>query len=750
MIQAVGADPRIVHLPFTSPLLLVTGAPSAGKTAALVQRYVALIRRDEIAPSSTLVAAAGAPGAAALAARIEAALDPAERAAIANAPFAGITLDRLAFAIVADGALEAGLAVDLEPLEFYEVEEVFERATAQLFSADWAEYLGPDIDPEISGLRAPLRFAGAALRLIVKLRDAGIGPDEMLGFALRGAATFYAKPPNFADPGLLFATSDNYRSSLRVGPDELEHQRRREIDLAKIVAKLYRSYLEQLVRHGCLAPADALAEAVLILETQPAIAKTYRERLRLAVVDDVHDLRPGEVALLTALFGKALTGVTFAGSLSSAIQTFSGVRPDATFKLAATTIDIPGDGDVPPATAACARAILTADTTATVVAGDAVRTHRFAVRGEETAFVASAVNDLIAAGTEPGRIAVVHRTARCLVGFEDALVDAGVPVGLHGDIDLLARPEAGDALAILWATANPYKHVWLLRALQLPATGLSDATLAMLCGEPADPQAMLFPMPAEDVTGDRRWDRRRDIRLGANVVRGERDGDLDEDSRARIVAFRERRKRWVAHAREAGAGAARALLADAGLFEARRGETPARARRRTSVIESVLALIGRYVDRYPGATLLDALGLLERIAPAERGVIVRDERLDAVFTGAIDQMSPRRFDHVFVVDARAGSFPPYYVPDSFLFSPAYGMIPKDAVGETTASRTAKFTWYSHQTKLKDAYAREARRMLALAMLRADRGVVVTASGRATRGVGAPEFQSEVHAMLRTS
>ncbi len=38
--------------------------------------------------------------------------------------------------------------------------------------------------------------------LIVKLRDAGISPETMLAQALRGAATFYGKPPNFAEPGL--------------------------------------------------------------------------------------------------------------------------------------------------------------------------------------------------------------------------------------------------------------------------------------------------------------------------------------------------------------------------------------------------------------------------------------------------------------------------------------------------------------------------------------------------------------------
>jgi superfamily I DNA/RNA helicase len=231
-----------------------------------------------------------------------------------------------------------------------------------------------------------------------------------------------------------------------------------------------------------------------------------------------------------------------------------------------------------------------------------------------------------------------------------------------------------------------------------------------------------------------------------NVVRGERDAELTPLARERLAAFRERRKAWAAHARDAGTAAARAIVEDAGLFAARPGETEARGARRTFVIDAVLGLIERYAARNPGAPLEAALAQLERIAPAERGPVVRSAGAGA-FIGSIDQIGPRRFDHVFVVDARAGSFPPYYVPDAFLFSPTYGMVPKDAAGDAPAARTAKFTWYSHQTKLKDAYAREHRRMLALAMSRADVSVTVSASGRATRGAGAPEFQSELQSML---
>jgi superfamily I DNA/RNA helicase len=739
------ADERILAAPLEGNLLLITGATGSGKTNALAARYVALTARAGIGFDATLVAAASSDAAADLAARIAATFDASAQAAFAAAPFTGITLDALAFAIVSDGALAGGLP-EIERLDPSEAATIFERAAAPLFSAEWAEYLGTEIDPEISGLRTPDRFTDAVLRLIGKLRDAGIDPETMLQQALRGANTFYAHPPNLTEPGLLYATKDDYRSSLLVTPAELDRQRRREIDLAKIVAKLYRSYLDELVYHGCLGGGDAIAEATRMLGESPALARAYG-RLRLAIVDDAQDLRPGEVRLLQALFGAALPRVTFGGSLHAAVQTFAGARPEATFKLAASTIVLPGDGPVPAQIVAVAKAIAEENVAAPVPPGDAVRIERSGDRAAEIAFVAGAIAAHVAGGTPPARIAVVHRTARCLEAYATAILAHHVPVASFGDIDLLNRHDAGDALAVLWAAVDPFHHAWLLRALQLPQVGLSDASLAILCGEPAHPQAMLFALPEPEVQTDRRWDRRRDVRLATNVLRGERDADLSDLARERIVAFRARRARWATFARDAGAAAARAIVTDAGTFCARAGETSARTAYRAQLVEHVLALIERYAERHAGAALEDALAMLERMAPAERGPDVGGDAR-GVFVGAIDRIGPRRFDHVFVVDARAGSFPPYYVPDAFLFSPKYGMVPKDAAGDAPAARTAKFTWYAHQAKLKDAYAREHRRLLSLALLRADRTVTVTASGKATRGIGAPEFVSELQALVR--
>ena len=729
---------RALALPAEHGLIAFTGPPASGKTESLARRFAALVALEPALADAAIVTAARDDGARALAARITAASGCAVR---------GATLDALAFELLRAHPLETGLALDLELVGELDAEEIFERAATPLFSADWSDWLGSDVDPEIAGLRTPARFAGAALRLIRKLRDAGIDDQAFLAVALRGATTFYANPPNLASPALLSATKDEHRASLAVDASELDRQRRRELDLAKILTRLYRAYVDELVRRGCLTASDALAEATRLLENRPAIGRALRRRLRIAFVDDAHDLSAAALRFLRALFGDALDGVAVAGDPDAATQTFAGARPERIFGRAATTVGL-APGGVPAQILAVARGVIEADPGRPVPAGDAVRVLRAADRAAEADAVAERIAALVHAGTPPGRIAVVHRTLRTLAPFEDALIARDLPVEPAGDPALFERTDVLDALALLWTAVDPFRHVWTLRALQTPMLRLSDASLAVLCGEPADPQPALFALPESQAEGERRWDRKRDLRLGSNVLNGERDADLSDVARDRIAAFRARRARWSEWLRATDVeSAARAIVEDGGLLLPRAGEPAARERLRATLIARLIALIGAYAAAHPFDDLAAALGYCERLAAADSGPELVDERGDAVAVASVERILARRFDHVFIVDARAGAFPPYYVPDAFLFSTTYGMIPKDCAGDARAARTAKFTWYEHHAKPRAAYVREQRRLFAAALGRADLTVTVSASGRPTRGVAAPELAAEVAALL---
>ncbi|MBD5633608.1 MAG: hypothetical protein IAI49_03920 [Candidatus Eremiobacteraeota bacterium] len=162
------------------------------------------------------------------------------------------------------------------------------------------------------------------------------------------------------------------------------------------------------------------------------------------------------------------------------------------------------------------------------------------------------------------------------------------------------------------------------------------------------------------------------------------------------------------------------------------------------LVARLLDEIDAFVQREPLASLEDFLAFAERVANAEADLLAIGPRDgNAVRVCDVEAAKGEEFDAVFVVDARAGAWPRYYVPDAFLFVPSLGMIPKENVGDAEAARTAKFTYALYRYKVRDKYNAEERRAFFCAATRARRRLYVSASGRATRGVSAPEILEEL-------
>lgn len=645
-------------------------------------------------------------------------------------------LETLALEIVRASNPSVRLVDDID------AEALFAGACAPLFALEWEE-LGepPSLDPEVPGLRSPERFIEAAFRLVRKLRDAAIGPAEFLQIALARATEFYAKPPNFADPKLLIGTKDVYRDSLAVDAKELQRQYRREVDLAKILGKVYTRYVELIAESNVVTSRDAAIAAAEILRGDEAIASKLRDTHRFAFVDEAQNLRAVDLRLLQAIFGDALAGVTFAGDPSSATAGFGAPAPNAAFALAQARLELHEQHRTPLAVELASRALITPRDPIQANAVDThVRTYRAPDQPDEAAFIAATVADAIAGGTPPGEIAVLMRSVASPTLYETALLDRGVPVSIAGDWNVFADRRALDALALLWNVVDPFRHDWLLRTLGNPAFALSDASIATLCAEPPNPQRPLFSLDTESAPTVRasRWDPKRDLRLGWNVVRGDQDAALSGEARARLVRFRELRETWLLAVESEPFADFASRVWREGL--AREGE-PGSARERTQrlVLERLLGRLVAFLDDAPDATVADALDYAQLRAESAMESCEDARGEGFVHLSSIGAASGRGFDLVFVANVKAGAFPRWYVPDAFLFSPRLGMIPKENAGGGRAARTAKFSYYMHYAKAREKYNEGERRALAYALRRTKRDVYVTTSGSATRGLTAPEF-----------
>ncbi len=299
-------------------------------------------------------------------------------------------------------------------------------------------------------------------------------------------------------------------------------------------------------------------------------------------------------------------------------------------------------------------------------------------------------------------------------------------------------------MALLWSVYDPFRHDWLLRVLSSAALRFSDASLAILCSEPPDPQRQLFAFDEEPPPTARasRWNPKRDLRLGWNVIRGERDDALSEPASTRIARFRRLREGWVATMHEAPFETFARTVWREGL--AREGDPgSARARAQQLLLRRLLDRLNGFFARNPDAATGDVLAYAEQ--RMESDLEGSMWHADAGFVRLLSVEAARglEFDRVVVANVRAGGFPCYYSPDAFLFSPKYGMIPKDNTGDARAARTAKFTFYMFRSKATQQYFERERHAFQYALARACREVLVTAGGPPIRTTTAPEFLEEL-------
>ena len=467
---------------------------------------------------------------------------------------------------------------------------------------------------------------------------------------------------------------------------------------------------------------DAVAAATRRLREDTAGAARLRARHRLAFVNDAQELTEVEIGLLRAIFGERLDGVTLCGDPASAISLGQRTQPEATFALAAARMKLREPHRRPHVDVARPKSV-----------------------PEEAAAIADRVAAWIESGVRPEAIAVLSRSVRNVEPYEAALLDRNVPAIVSGDVNVFADRRALDALALLWNVHDPFRHDWLLRTLAGPALALSDATLAILCSEPPDPQRPLFAFDEEPAPTTRasRRNPKRDLRLGWNVIRGERDEALTPEAKARLLRFRELREDWCKRAEsEPFVTFAHGVWRDALARDGAPGS--ARALAQQELLERLLARIGRFTADNPDATLGDVLAWAEERIEMN----LHERRSSARRPGFVQLMSVEEargaeFECVAIANVRPGAFPLWYVPEAFMFSPKLGMVPKENSGGGKASRTAKFSYYMFASKAAQRYNQRERRALQYALSRARNRVLATASGTPTRGVTAPELLEEL-------
>lgn len=715
----------------------IGGAAGSGKTAALLDAMYQSAQAGVPRAAIALVIPAG-PSLVDLRERLRA-LDPQAD------EFRVFTFPDLALHLIELETMTRGAAMP-RVIDDVEAADVFAAVASAALELGPLDTSSGELDPEVSGLRSPERFCGAAFALIAKLRSACIDAEEFERICLRGAATFYANPPNFSDIDLLLATKDTQRASLSVDATELERQRQREIDLAKILGALYRASLQHFGRQT-LAMRDLVPEALARLRADVHVRAQARASLLRLYIDDAQECTVAEFELVRELCGEDLSRLTFVFDDKLTIGAFSGARPRQWLALPAEETARASAARSPQEIVLLAADFVTRTVTPQTREGTSALTIFHAMqKADEAAFIADRVAKLLDEGAAQASIAIILRTLQGSASYERALLARGIALDVEGDVSPLRNAAATDALAALWVACDPYRHAWLLRFLQAAPFAFPDSTLAVLCGDAPSPQGSLFEGEPAAPSGS---GVDRSVRLGRHVFGADVDARLPGDACAKLAWLRQAASGWhELRERASLVHFAARVFEDVGLpvtdTNAAQRDADARA------IERLFTRIERYELMHPGARLEDFLEHAQSLGTSEHARTGDGYGRHCVQLLSVAAARGRSFDHVFIANLHAGAFPRYYTPESFLFSPSLGIIAKDNAGGTHAARTAKYTYYDFRYKPAAAYYEHERHMLALAMLRARSTLTVTACERPTRGIGAPEFLTELRTLRPAS
>lgn len=338
---------------------------------------------------------------------------------------------------------------------------------------------------------------GLAWRLLRRARAVRLLEEAEAGrllAALAGGEPSWAWHPVLRrrpdDGGWLAATHRLFRIWRERGLDETSPLSS-SVSLPVGLLALWRRFLEEKRQLGAVEFCDFAVEAWRAVPAHGAVFDHI-------VVDEAQDLSAGQTAFLRRLLGGS-GDATLAGDEDQAMYGFRGAtgrclsEAERWFPEAASR----GVGRfLLGRSQRCPQAVL--DAAEAVLRGCRGREPR-RVRGrdlgvppevlvagreeDEVAAVRGRIVALTATGAEPGRIAVLARTASVLGRFEAALMAAGVPVSLERGVPLLERAEGRDVAAWLELAWEPASVSAFLRVHDRPSCGVGRRTAERVAAE---------------------------------------------------------------------------------------------------------------------------------------------------------------------------------------------------------------------------------------------------------------------------
>ncbi|MEW6244818.1 MAG: ATP-dependent DNA helicase [Bacillota bacterium] len=640
---------KAVEYPFDRPLKITAGA-GTGKTTVLTLRYIEALRTLRIGPDRVL--ALTFTNRAADEMRMRIARSATRMGLCREEDFLDAditTFHSFAAKLLRENPVSAGLDPAFGVADDIEAALLFRKAIDKLLRT------GYQLEAPSLPVENPEFLYQETHRLIMKLKDTAITPDEFLQEALTKA--------------------------------EAEHER----EAAELVYQIYRSYQAILQSSGLLDFSDLVVKACNLLSNDTELASRLRERIRYILVDEFQDTNASQFKLLRLIArDRFMSNVTVVGDDKQAIYAWRNARIENMDDFLADewggkTIYLKDNYRSPsPILELAHRSICKEERflrksedirlraqSAGSADSPAVTAYLAEDERDEAEFVAETIRALLASGVKPRDIAILFRSVKAGAGpVEEALRARGIPYYTIGGAGLSESIEAGYAIALLRVIHDPYDNQALVKLASSALFGIPQSVLAGAVLEDVRSVLALDGLEVDRIPGLLLFD----------LLRTQQDEKFQ-----RLVSLIERLR---TQASSSGLTRLYAALAEESGLLAWVNSLPFPARDSALAnLSSFGELIAEFEESHPLAgldTLLEYLDVASEMRALNPEAPCTE--LDACHILTIHQAKGLEFPVVFVCNLKGGRFPlkPRY--DKLYYEPGMGLICKEAPGGKNTKR----------------------------------------------------------------
>jgi len=252
---------------------------------------------------------------------------------------------------------------------------------------------------------------------------------------------------------------------------------------------IYKKYEERMAQIGNVDFGDLIKKPVEILRTQPDVARRFRERFSVIMVDEYQDANVAQFQLLKELCGPS-TYVCVVGDDDQSIYRFRGAEvknilefPDRFSGADIIRLEKNYRSTTP---------ILNAASSVVDCNNDRLGKTLYAAKGDgklpllvhlsDQNAEANFCADTIEASVKKKKTtwsdwAILYRTNAQSAGFETMFLRRAIPYRVVGSLKFYEREEIKDALALLAFLINPRDEVAFRRVVNKPTRGVGGVTV---------------------------------------------------------------------------------------------------------------------------------------------------------------------------------------------------------------------------------------------------------------------------------